>query len=144
MLQKQIWNTLVLFAKNEQSSCSCQEEIKDCNSSDCPSLTDFASIVTEQEENCFCINEDVENLLNSYPRFAELENAIYGSKWVTISLEGCEYYFGRTILDKDSYLCYAVKGEQNCCPTELKDLATFIPSPYSKNMGYYVMFQKEN
>ena len=70
-----------------------QEEIEDCNNSDCPSLTDFASIVNEQEENCFCINEDVENLLNTYPRFAELENAIYGSKWVTISLEGCEYYF---------------------------------------------------
>ena len=132
------------FAKDEQPNCNCQEEIDSCNDTDCPSLTDFASIVNEQEENCFCINEDVENLLNTYPRFTELENAIYGSKWVTISLEGCEYYFGRTIIEKDSYLCYAVKGEQNCCPTELKDLATFIPSPYSKNKGYYVMFQKEN
>ncbi len=128
-------------AKDEQDFCSIQKEILSCNAQNCPSLLEFVSTVPDQEN--FSFDEDVENLLNSYPKFAELENAIYGSRWVTISLEDCEYYFGRATIGSEAYLCYAVKGEDGCCPNELKELATFIPSPYSQNFGYYVMFQKE-
>lgn len=127
--------------KNEQSTCPIQEEL---TSKDCPDLLEFSTTLQDSSLECFSINEDVENLLNSYPRFAELENAIYKSRWVIISLEGCEYYFGRATLQDEGYLCYAVKGEIGACPKELENLATFIPSPYSKNAGYYVMFQKEN
>ena len=132
------------FNPSEKINCETSTPTQ-TTQSDCPSLTEFADLLQEDDSlNNFSICEDVENILNSYPRFAELENAIYNSKWVSISLEGCEYYFGKASISADSYLCYAVKGEINSCPTELKDLATFIPSPYSKTQGYYVMFQKEN
>lgn len=143
-LQKEAEKNTDDSAKNESYCEPCKEgDLNSSPDSDCPSLEEFAQAITEQGET-LSVCEDVENLLNYYPRFAELENAIYNSKWVTVPLDGCEYYFGRANISSDVYLCYAVRGERDCCPKELENLATFIPSPYSKTSGFYVMFQKEN
>ncbi len=92
--------------------------------------------------DCFTALEDVENVLKCFPRYQELERAVYGSVWVSVPLEKGEYYFGKAQIGEEKYLCFAVKGEKENCPQELKELACFIPSaPYQAEQGYFVMFQ---
>ena len=91
---------------------------------------------------CFTAIEDVENVLNSFDRYDELEKIVYGSVWVTVPLDKGEYYFGKAQIGEEKYLCYAVKGQRRDCPEELKELACFIPcAPYKQEEGYFVMFQ---
>jgi len=135
-------NSKNCISENAENFHPIQEELNTCKGED--SLKDLSSYLQEEKScECFSVNEDVENVLNSYPRFPELEQSIYNSKWVVIALDECEYYFGKVLVGSDSYLCYAVKGERGCCPKELENLASFIPSLYSNTQGFYVMFQKE-
>ena len=96
----------------------------------------------EDSQQCFTAMEDVENVLKCFPRFSELEKAVYGSVWVSIPLEQGEYYFGKTQIGEDKYLCYAVRGKKQECPEELKELSCFVPStPYKPDEGFFIMFQ---
>lgn len=113
--------------------------------SPCEDETDFINDCDKLDSNFFeCIKEDVENILSSYPRFDELERAIYGSKWVKIELENGEYYFGETSLYNEKHLCYAVRGEKNNCPKEFIGKACYVPcSSFSDEKGFFVLFQSE-
>lgn len=92
---------------------------------------------------CAFLQEDLDTVMNSYPEFYELEKSVYGSKWVKIELAKGEYYFGKASIHDKKYLCYAVRGQKNCCPEELKDLSCFIPCQTSDEEGFFVMFQNE-
>lgn len=92
---------------------------------------------------CTFLQEDLETVMNSYPEFYELEKSVYGSKWVRIELAKGEYYFGKASIHDKKYLCYAVRGQKDCCPEELKDLSCFIPCQTSDEEGFFVMFQNE-
>lgn len=96
----------------------------------------------EDSQQCFTAMEDVENVLKTFPRFSELERAVYGSVWVSIPLEQGEYYFGKTQIGEEKYLCYAVRGKKHDCPEQLKELACFVPcAPYKPDEGFFIMFQ---
>lgn len=119
--------------QTETQTCTCEDEENfglDCN---------------KLEPTFFeCVKEDVNTILSTYPEFKELERAIYGSKWVKIDLENGEYYFGETSLYNEKYLCYAVRGEKNNCPKELKGKACFVPcSSFTDDKGFFVLFQNE-
>ncbi len=106
----------------------------------------FTLIEDEKESvDCAFLQEDLDEIMKSYPPFEELEKSVYGSKWVKIELEKGEYYFGKAKIHDEKYLCYAVRGKKDCCPEELKSLACFIPSPSKTETedGFFVMFQCE-
>lgn len=109
-------------------------------------LENFTLIEDEKETvNCSFLQEDLDEIMKSYPPFEELEKSVYGSKWVKIELEKGEYYFGKAKIHDEKYLCYAVRGKKDCCPEELKSIACFIPSPSKTETedGFFVMFQCE-
>ncbi len=111
-----------------------QEKTKDFKNDPC--------IYDEDSCECFTAIEDVENVLSCFPRYKDLEQAVYGSVWVTVPLDKGEYYFGKAQIGEEKYLCYAVKGQRDECPEELKALACFIPcAPFKPDEGYFVMFQ---
>ena len=134
----------------KESLCDCQTDQNECtenNDSNQEKTEQIQERLCEDDfcedgQPCFTAMEDVENVLKCFPRFTELENAVYGSVWVTVPLENGEYYFGKTQIGEDKYLCYAVKGTRQQCPAELKELACFVPSaPYLPDEGYFIMFQ---
>lgn len=92
---------------------------------------------------CAFLQEDLDTVMNSYPEFYELEKSVYGSKWVRIELAKGEYYFGKASIHDKNYLCYAVRGQKDCCPEELKDLSCFIPCQTSDEEGFFVIFQNQ-
>lgn len=100
------------------------------------------TLIEKNDIDCSFLQEDLEEIMKSYPPFEELEKSVYGSKWVKIRLEKGEYYFGKATIHDEKYLCYAVRGQKDRCPEELKSLACFIPSAVEKD-GFFVMFQRE-
>lgn len=91
------------------------------------------------------MKNEIEGILNAYPREENLERLIEGSSFVKISYgDGLYYVFG-VIRDegKPRYICYGVPTQTNDAPPEsMAGMATFLPAYlYGGKEGYWVMYQ---
>lgn len=84
---------------------------------------------------------EIKKIFSVYPRAAELEEVMEGSRWVKISYGGGKHYaFG--VLSREgeaAYICYGVPVEAGApCPESLAERAGYIPV---EGGGYWVMYQ---
>ena len=84
---------------------------------------------------------EIKKIFSVYPRAAELEEVMEGSRWVKISYGGGKHYaFG--VLSREgeaAYICYGVPVEAGApCPESLSERAGYIPV---EGGGYWVMYQ---
>lgn len=84
---------------------------------------------------------EIKKIFSVYPRAAELEEVMEGSRWVKISYGGGKHYaFG--VLSREgeaAYICYGVPVEEGApCPESLAERAGYIPV---EGGGYWVMYQ---
>lgn len=92
------------------------------------------------------VKQEIDELLNKYPRDDTLVDAFSSSEWVRVKGEkhAPEYLVGVLYRDgKADYICYALAAEdRNNPPEEIKDVCVFVPvSPYFPERGFFVIFQ---
>ena len=92
------------------------------------------------------VKNELEGLLDRYPRETELEKAIGGSRFVKINYADDKYYVVGVIKenDKAKYICYGVPSPyRDTPPKELAGYCCFVPlSIFNlKGDGYFMMFQ---
>ena len=89
------------------------------------------------------MKDEIENLLNTYPREEALEETVQSSRWVKIDYgEGKYYVFGVIYGGGEAqYICYGVPAENSETPPPSLENCSFIPAYPEGNAGYWVMYQ---
>ena len=90
--------------------------------------------------------EELEQMLNKFPREDALLSVFPDSSWVRINYSDDKYYVVGVVkeMGREKYICYGVPSEYSeNPPEELKGFCSFIPlSVFSvKGDGYFMMFQ---
>lgn len=84
---------------------------------------------------------DIKKIFATYPKEADLESAIVGSRFAKIEYgEGKYYVFGvLSVEGKPRYICYGVPAQNaQVPPPSLKELADYVPC---KGGGYWMTYQ---
>lgn len=93
----------------------------------------------------FSIKDELDALFEKYPRDDTLKSAFSSCEWVRLKgeAERPEYLVGVVYQDlRAKYVCYAVRGNADEPPEEIKDVCTFVPySVFDDNEGFFVIFQ---
>lgn len=91
------------------------------------------------------MKNEIEGILNAYPKEHSLESMVENSKWVKISYGDDKFYVFGVIYSggKPQYICYGVPTRDNLRPPEsMQGLASFIPSSLDGGSeGFWVMYQ---
>ena len=89
------------------------------------------------------MKDEIENLLNCYPKEEALEEMVENSRWVKIDYgEGKYYVFGVIFGGGEAhYICYGVPSENSDSPPPSLENSSFIPAYPEGNSGYWVMYQ---
>ena len=89
------------------------------------------------------LRDEIENLLNTYPREEALEGTVENSRWVKIDYgEGKYYVFGVMYGGgKARYICYGVPSNKPDSPPPSLQNCSFIPAYNGGSSGYWVMYQ---
>ena len=89
------------------------------------------------------MRDEIENLLNTYPREVALEEMVENSRWIKIDYgEGKYYVFGVIFGGGEAqYICYGVPSENPDYPPPSLQNCSFIPAYPEGNAGYWVMYQ---
>lgn len=97
------------------------------------------------KQNYFAkIKEDLDKFFKSYPKNEELENKVFGSKWVKISAD-TDYSLG-VIFDDDEPSIIAIaepyedKSQIDCSKLQLGEWLK-IEEKDNKNRGYFIFYQ---
>ena len=89
------------------------------------------------------LKEEIENLLNTYPKEENLEGTVENSRWVKIDYGEGKYYVFGVIFGggKARYICYGVPSKNPDYPPPSLQNCSFIPAHDGGNEGYWVMYQ---
>ena len=91
------------------------------------------------------VKDKLIELINTYERDYTLCSLIPNSDFVKINYDQDKFYSVGKVLENNEvkFICYAVLGNYQGAPNELKDYCKFLPlSPFdSLGKGYYVIFQ---
>ena len=89
------------------------------------------------------MKDEIEHLLNTYPKEEALEDMVENSRWIKIDYgEGKHYVFGVIFgSGKARYICYGVPSQNPESPPPSLQNCSFIPTYTEGNAGYWVMYQ---
>ena len=89
------------------------------------------------------MKDEIEKLLNTYPKEKSLEEAVENSRWVQIDYgEGKYYVFGVIYGGGEAqYICYGVPSQNPSTPPPSLENCSFIPTYDGGNGGFWVMYQ---
>ena len=89
------------------------------------------------------MKDEIEKVLNDYPKEESLEAMVENSRWVRITYGDGKYYIFGVIFGggEAQYICYGVPSENPFAPPPSLENSSFIPAYPEGNAGYWVMYQ---
>ena len=89
------------------------------------------------------MKDEIEKILNTYPKEDALEQMVENSRWVKIDYGDGKFYVFGVIFGggQAQYICYGVPSENPDSPPPSIENSSFIPAYPEGNSGYWVMYQ---